>query len=75
MASDPSLFIAIRDGYLNVYYSGNSLLKLSLDGERLAGEIHYKYLRCRAAPGVHLLGKRRTVQGRPLHRDTVSAER
>lgn len=44
MASDPTLFIAIRDGYLNVYYNGNSLLKLSLDGERLAGEIHYKYL-------------------------------
>jgi hypothetical protein len=44
MVSDPSLFIAIRDGYLNVYYNGNSLLKLSLDGERLAGEIHYKYL-------------------------------
>lgn len=44
MASDPSLFIAIRDGYLNVYYNGNSLLKLTLDGDRLAGEIHYKYL-------------------------------
>jgi hypothetical protein len=44
MASDPSLFIAMRDGYVNVYYSGNSLLKLTLDGERLAGEIHYKYL-------------------------------
>lgn len=44
MASDPSLFIAIRDGYLNVYYNGNSLLKLTFDGERLAGEIHYKYL-------------------------------
>ena len=44
LASDPDLFIAIRDGYLNVYKGGNSLLKLTLDGDRLAGETHYKYL-------------------------------
>ncbi|HLO77401.1 MAG TPA: hypothetical protein VK196_13175 [Magnetospirillum sp.] len=44
LASDRDLFVAIRDGYLNVYWNGNSLLKLSLDGDRLAGEVHYKYL-------------------------------
>lgn len=44
IVSDPNLFIAIRDGYLNVYWNGNSLLKLTLDGDRLAGEAHYKYL-------------------------------
>ena len=44
IVSDPDLFIAIRDGYLNVYQNGNSLLKLTLDGERLVGETHYKYL-------------------------------
>lgn len=44
IATDPDLFIAIRDGYLNVYKGGNSLLKLTLDGDRLAGETHYKYL-------------------------------
>lgn len=44
VASDPDLFIAIRGGYLNVYWNGNSLLKLSLDGDRLLGQVHYKYL-------------------------------
>lgn len=44
IASDPDLFIAIRDGYLNVYRDGNSLLKLTLNGDRLVGETHYKYL-------------------------------
>lgn len=44
VASDPDLFIAIRGGYLNVYWNGNSLLKLSMDGDRLLGQVHYKYL-------------------------------
>ena len=44
IASDPDLFIGIREKYLNVYWKGNSLLKLWLDGERLVGETHYKYL-------------------------------
>ncbi len=50
MASDPDLFIAIRDGYVNVYWKGNSLLKLTLDGEGLVGETHYKYLLRNDAP-------------------------
>lgn len=44
IVSDPDMFIAIRGGYLNVYWNGNSLLKLALDGDRLVGETHYKYL-------------------------------
>lgn len=44
IVSDPDLFIAIREGYVNVYWNGNSLLKLILDGEGLVGETHYKYL-------------------------------
>ena len=44
MAADPDLFIAIRDRYVNVYWNGSSLLKLTLDGEQLVGETHYKYL-------------------------------
>jgi hypothetical protein len=45
MISDPELFVAPRDGYLNVYYSGNSLVRLiaSSDGQ-LVGEVHHKYL-------------------------------
>ncbi|OHC76291.1 MAG: hypothetical protein A3G18_06255 [Rhodospirillales bacterium RIFCSPLOWO2_12_FULL_58_28] len=45
IADDRKLFIAIRDGYLNVYWKGNSLLRLTLDEKkRLVGETHYKYL-------------------------------
>jgi len=29
IADDPDVFIAIRDGYLNVYVSGGSLLRVS----------------------------------------------
>lgn len=44
IADDPSLFIAIRDEYLNVYWKGNSLLKLRMQGDALVGQVHYKYL-------------------------------
>jgi hypothetical protein len=30
---DLELFVAIRENYLNVYWNGNSLLRLRLDGE------------------------------------------
>lgn len=44
LVDDEKLFIAIRNEYINVYYKGNSLLKLSfVNGEFLA-ETHYKYL-------------------------------
>jgi len=44
IVDDKDLFIAIRNEYINVYYKGNSLLKLSfVNGEFLA-ETHYKYL-------------------------------
>jgi hypothetical protein len=33
------------DGYLNVYYRGNSLVRLTADAAgKLAGEVNYKYL-------------------------------
>ncbi len=44
MADEPQLFIGIRDEYLNVYWKGNSLLKLSMQDDRLCGEVHYKYM-------------------------------
>jgi hypothetical protein len=44
IVDDKDLFIAIRNEYINVYYQGNSLLKLRfVKGEFLA-ETHYKYL-------------------------------
>jgi len=50
IADDRELFVAIRDDYLNVYWKGNSLLKLWKDGDALVGQVHYKYL---LRPKVH----------------------
>jgi hypothetical protein len=44
IADDRELIVAIRSEYINVYWKGNSLLKLRLNGGDLIGEIHYKYL-------------------------------
>lgn len=44
IADDRQLFIGIRNGALNVYWKGNSLLNLGMQGDSLAGEVHYKYL-------------------------------
>ena len=43
---DEDLYLAIRDNYVNVYYRGNSILKLDWKKESgtVTGEIHYKYL-------------------------------
>lgn len=42
--NDPDLFVGIRDNYLNVYYLGNSLLKLNFEGGIIRSYTHYKYL-------------------------------
>lgn len=44
MINDKDLFIAIRDNYINVYFRGNSICKLSFNGSDIVGETHYKYL-------------------------------
>ena len=44
MLTDPELFVAIRHNYLNVYYRGCSLARISLDGGEIVAETHYKYL-------------------------------
>ena len=48
VVDDKELFVAIRYEYLNIYYQGNSLIKLSFDkkNDNLVAETHYKYL-CR----------------------------
>jgi hypothetical protein len=43
IVSDNDLFLGIRNEYINVYYQGCSLLKVSFKG-RLVFETHYKYL-------------------------------
>lgn len=44
--SDPDLNLEIRDSYINVYYKGNSLLKLAETGSshQYKAEIHKKFL-------------------------------
>jgi len=44
IAADKDVFIGIRDEYINVYYRGNSLFKISKNGNALKIETHYKYL-------------------------------
>jgi hypothetical protein len=42
--ADPDLNLEIRENYINVYYKGNSLLKLTETAFRYKAEIHAKYL-------------------------------
>ena len=44
IASDRDLCVAIRNGYVSVYWKGNSLLKLGLSDDVLIGRTHYKFL-------------------------------
>ena len=46
LMDDSTVFLAIRDNYLNFYYRGCSLLKLKWRprAKEVIGEIHYKYL-------------------------------
>ena len=46
LINDKQLFFAIRENYVNFYYKGASILKLSWSSktEEILGEIHYKYL-------------------------------
>jgi len=46
VVDDKELFVAIREEYINIYYQGNSLTKLSFneDEGNLVAETHYKYL-------------------------------
>lgn len=42
--NDRDLFVGIRREYINIYYQGCSLLKISFKEGRLKPETHYKYL-------------------------------
>ncbi|MCY4554884.1 MAG: hypothetical protein OXF79_00540 [Chloroflexi bacterium] len=46
LVDDDELFLAIRDDYINFYFRGCSVLKLSWLSKKkeITGEIHYKYL-------------------------------
>jgi len=44
IAGDPDLFIAVRDGYINVYYRGCSLALIRYSGSSPEVQVHYKYL-------------------------------
>ena len=42
--ADPSLIIGIRDEYLNVYWLGQSIFKVSSKGKKVVASTHEKYL-------------------------------
>ncbi|GGE95297.1 hypothetical protein GCM10011404_30550 [Sphingomonas prati] len=44
MLSDPDLFVAVRNNYLNVYYRGCSLARIGLESGAVVVDTHYKYL-------------------------------
>ncbi len=44
ISNDIELFVAIRKEYVNVYYQGCSIFKLSYKKGRVVPETHYKYL-------------------------------
>ena len=41
---DKDVFLSIRENYVNAYYRGCSLLRLSWEAGAFVGEVHYKYL-------------------------------
>lgn len=41
---DHDLFVAVRNEYINVYYQGNSLVKLGFSRGEIVADVHYKYL-------------------------------
>ncbi|KJR66219.1 hypothetical protein VY88_09425 [Azospirillum thiophilum] len=68
LADDTDLLIAVRSNYLNVYWRGNSLLKVSCEKGRLVGRVHYKYLlRAGRTPDYVLV-----EDGRPVIPDPAS---
>ncbi|MCY4560029.1 MAG: hypothetical protein OXF79_27455 [Chloroflexi bacterium] len=56
MVEDKRLPITIRDNYINVYYQGCSVLKLSWSQGKIAREIHYKYLLKPSIDGSEYIG-------------------
>ena len=56
LVHDPDVFIAIRDNYVNAYYRGCSLAKLSWQAqdETIVGQIHYKYLLRPSSPNEYV---------------------
>lgn len=44
ISPDPDLFLAMRNEYVNVYYRGCSIFKISYKNDQLRFETHYKYL-------------------------------
>ena len=70
---DEALFFAIRNNYINVYYRGNSLLKLERQGRgrnrTIVGKIHHKYLPSRCADeSVYV----KIIDGKSCFQDTKS---
>jgi hypothetical protein len=44
VADDHDIFVAIRGGYLDAYFKGNSLARVDFRGGKVVGAVHYRYL-------------------------------
>ena len=71
--NDKDLFLAIRNNYINVYYRGNSLLKLERQGRgrkrTTVGKIHHKYLPSRCVDESAYV---KIIDGKSCFQDTKS---
>ena len=68
------LFLAVRDGYLNAYVEGQSVLKIKFDkAARLSADIHHKYLDDAAKGRRYKAFNGSTVDGAPyVGRETLN---
>jgi hypothetical protein len=55
--NDSDLFVAIRDGHVNIYYQGCSIFKITHRNGQLTPETHYKYLVSPNAQNPYVLWK------------------
>lgn len=69
---DPELFLAIRNNYVNVYYRGCSLVRLTSSHQGVVGEVSYKYLLRREAEGSQYV---KVVGGEPCIPDGLFIRR
>lgn len=57
------LFLAVRNGYLNAYVEGQSVLKVQFDGSALKAQIHHKYIDDHAEGQEYKIFDGKTVGG------------
>ena len=61
------LFLAVRDGYLNAYVDGQSILRIEFRGSELIAEIHHKYIVDGAKDQKYKVFNGKTVDGQDYY--------